>query len=124
MPKRQAAPASPAGANDQPYRLGFRAARFAEEAVRRAPPLAAFAILLVRRFPAALFLVLRAPVLLFRTSFLPSRWTVSAIRVGLSAFCAASAFAAMLPSADPIDSATLTKSASLPVRAFISRLLS
>jgi hypothetical protein len=52
---------------------------------------------------------------------------VSAIWLGLSAFCVASAFAAMLPRVDPIDSAMLIKSAlslvCLPVRAFIRRLL-
>jgi hypothetical protein len=103
--------------------LGRRAARLADEVARRKPRRVALVSLLLFRFAAAAFLVLRATLLLFLTSFLPLRSTVCATLLRVRAFCAASAFAAIVPSADPIDSATLIKSAPslvrLPVRAFI-----
>jgi hypothetical protein len=67
-----------------------RAARLADEVARRRPRRVALASLLLFRFRATAFLVLRVTPLLFRMSILPSRSTVCAALLRVRAFCAAS----------------------------------
>jgi hypothetical protein len=75
---------------------------------------------------AARMVVFLADVLPFRAIFFASRSTPRTTLLCLNAFCAASAFATIVPSAAPIDSATVVKSAPslvrLRLRAFISSL--
>jgi hypothetical protein len=84
--------------------------RLARELARRNPRLLSLLSLLALRFVAVAFLVLRAAIVLFFRSSLPSRLMACATRPGLRAFCAASAFAAIVPNVHPIDLATLIKS--------------
>lgn len=104
-----------------------RAARWMGDAARCRPRLLAFATLLVFKLAAAAFRVFRTAALLPLASLLPSRSTTWAALLRARTFCAALAFAAMVPSADPIDSAKLVRSAASLVRlracAFICWLL-
>jgi hypothetical protein len=100
-----------------------RVALFTDELARRNPRRVAFAALLLFKLTAAAFVVLRTALLLLRASLLPSRSTTWTALLRLRAFCAALAFAAIVPMAAPMDSAKLVKSATsfacLRVRAFI-----
>jgi hypothetical protein len=87
-----------------------RTARLTEEAARRNVRLAAFAGLFLRNFRVPVPVILRAARFVFVVSRFPSRSTECAM--SLNTFGAAFAFAAMLPSVEPIDSATLINSAS------------
>lgn len=88
-----------------------RAARLVDDTARLKPRLVAFATLLLFRLAAAAFRVLRTADLLLRASLLPSRSTIWTALLRARTFCAALAFAAMVPSAVPIDSAKLVKRA-------------
>jgi hypothetical protein len=93
--------------NEQPH--------LARAVLRRKPRRADFA-----RFPfagvraAALFVLpraLRARLLLLRRNFLPSRSTAIRTLLGISVLCAASAFPAIVPRVDPMDSAMVISTA-------------
>jgi hypothetical protein len=99
-----------------------RRARLTADAARRP----AFATLLLFTFATARverLTVFRAARFVFRANFFTSRSAERTTLLCVKAFCAASAFAAIVPSAAPIDSATVFNSGSLlvflPLRAFI-----
>jgi hypothetical protein len=102
-----------------------RAAPFVDEAARRTPGRPALASLLLLNFALTAFPLFRADLLRFRTNLLasrPTRWTTL---LCVRDFCAALAFAAIVPSAAPIDFATWVKSAPslvVLVRVFICKL--
>jgi len=69
-------------------------------------------LLFARRRGARRALRLRRVALAFRTLLLPARCGLAALSFFVITFCTASAFAAMVPSVAPMDSATLVKSGS------------
>jgi hypothetical protein len=103
-----------------------RAARLTADAARRKPRRPAFATLLLFALAAARdarLAVFRPARFVFCVNFFASRSAERTTLLCVNAFCAASAFAAIVPSAAPIDSATLFNSGSpfppLPLRALI-----